>query len=177
MLVEITLLQQFVLLLSHPIYTLAVSLTTLLLSSAIGSYLVTRLPLKWSERNGGLILFMTAVILLFYLGIYYWWIELFVGRHLLLRILATVLVIMPIGLLLGMPMPLAIRRISQTETGIIPWGWALNGGASVFGSGLAMGLSLHFGYRVTLLTGVFIYIIAACLFTAGNRMQGIGKRA
>jgi hypothetical protein len=175
MLIEITLLQQFVLLLSHPIYTLAVSLFALLVSTAMGSYLVTYLPPRWRERGGGLILLVTALLLLVYIGVYRWWIELFVGAHLFLRIFATLLVIMPVGIMLGMPMPLAIRRISRNNSGLVPWGWALNGAASVLGSGMAMGLSLHFGFRVTLLTGAAIYMVAAGLFTAGNKTLDTGK--
>jgi hypothetical protein len=73
--------------------------------------------------------------------------------------------------MLGMPMPMAIRRISQVDAGLIPWGWALNGAASVLGSGLAMGLSLHFGYRVTLLVSASLYVIAAGFFLLAVRMQ------
>ena len=168
MLVEITLLQQFVFLLGHPIYTLVISLTVLLIATAIGSSLVAGSPDR-KRPSGGLCLLAVALALLVYLGIYDWWIHLFVGQALWLRVLATVVVIAPIGILLGMPMPLAIQRISRDDAGLVPWGWAMNGGSSVLGSGLAMALSIHYGYRVTLLVSVGVYVIAAGFFWLGAR--------
>jgi hypothetical protein len=171
MLVEITMLQQLVLLLSHPIHTLAISLTVLLFTTGLGSLLVSRFSRGWIERYGGLLMLAVAATLLLYLVIYNQWVELFIGSGLPLRIVATVLLIAPVGLMLGMPMPMAIRRISQADAGLIPWGWALNGAASVLGSGLAMALSLHFGYRVTLLASVSLYVIAAGFFLLAVRTQ------
>jgi len=169
MLVEITLLQQLVLLLSHPIYTLSVSLTVLLLATGMGSLLTVRFPAGWIERYGGMVLLMVAATLLLYLAIHDLWIKIFIGTGFPLRIIATVLLIAPVGFMMGMPMPMVIRRISQSDTGLIPWGWAINGAASVLGSVLAMALALHFGYRLTLLASIFLYLIAAAFFLLANK--------
>ena len=125
------------------------------------------------ERYGFLFLLMVAATLLLYLAINSTWMDFFIGSGLSVRIVAAVLLITPVGIMLGMPMPMAIRLVNQADATLIPWGWALNGAASVLGSGLAMGLSLHFGYRSTLLVSVLLYIIAAglFLFAAGKQKK------
>ena len=139
----------------------------------IASY-QTRFSSNWIKRYGWLVLIAVAVTLLLYLICYSRWIELFIGTGLTLRIVATVLLIAPVGFMLGMPMPMAMRRINQADAGLIPWGWSINGAASVLGSGLAMALSLHYGYRVTLAASVSIYIIAAGFFMLASRKQPTG---
>jgi hypothetical protein len=79
------------------------------------------------------------------------------------RIAVTVLVLAPLGLALGMPMPTAIRMLASEAPGIIPWGWGVNGAASVMGSVGALALALLTGFNAALLAGAGLYVGAALL--------------
>lgn len=64
------------------------------------------------------------------------------------RILITLVVLAPLGLCLGMLMPLGlgeISRLGDLPRAYVAWGWAVNGFASVVGSVLATILAMSFG--------------------------------
>lgn len=76
------------------------------------------------------------------------------------RILISVVTIMPLGLFMGMPLPLGIKLIEKDNHEIIPWAWGVNGATSVLGSVFATFIAINVGFNITLLTGVLFYILA-----------------
>jgi hypothetical protein len=85
------------------------------------------------------------------------------GRCRRSRALVAGLVILPLGLAMGAPLPLALGAIARRAGRRIAWLWAINGGASVLGSVLATLTGLHFGIRVSLLAGAGFYLLALIL--------------
>ena len=80
------------------------------------------------------------------------------------RIIASVILLAPPALLMGVPMPAGIRMLLRRAPSLIPWAWGLNGAASVCGSVGALVLALLVGLKVALLTGSALYLgAAACL--------------
>ena len=80
----------------------------------------------------------------------------------LVRLIASILLIVPLGTLMGMAFPLGIRLLEYDGKEMIPWVWGVNGACSVMGSIIAWGLSLNFGYTVTLWAAAAVYG-SACL--------------
>ena len=161
LLVEIPLIQRFALFLGHPIYALAVILFAVLLFSGIGSYISGRLAQRWTPLQVA----VWTLPLLVLLGAFYAFTLTDLLRaqlHLELpwRILMSVLLIAPLGLLMGMPMPLGIAALGRSRAELIPWMWGINGATSVVASVLAMVVSLNIGLRGTLLVGVAVYAVA-----------------
>jgi MFS family permease len=169
LLVEIPLIQHFILYLGQPAYAMSVVLFSLLLFSAVGSALANRLP-RWLSHQ-----LAPGALALFLLGVPFLLPPLFartLGLPLPFRLILTVVVLAPIGLLMGMPFPAGIRwlmegpepRQAETagEKGIeatrIPWVWAANGASSVVASILAALLALSFGFRWVLRAGAFCYV-------------------
>ena len=79
------------------------------------------------------------------------------------RIVATFVMLAPLGLCLGMFMPLGLRAVSGNgEAGrtYVAWGWAVNAFASVVGSALATILSMEFGFDVVLGLAMGAYVVA-----------------
>ncbi len=157
MLLEIGLLRRFILFLGHPIYSLAVILFSLLIFSGLGSLLSQRLQ----QRKGRLPMILLALVLLSLVYTYglpslltQW-----VGLPLALRCLLAGLLLAPLGLLLGMPMPLGIKLFHENAEEI-PWSWGVNGATSVLGTILAVVLAMNFGFNLTLLLGVGVYLLA-----------------
>jgi hypothetical protein len=62
-----------------------------------------------------------------------------------------------------MPMPTAIRILAREAPEIIPWGWGVNGAASVLGSVAALVIALLSGFTVALLVAAALYLAALAL--------------
>ncbi len=153
-LVEISLIQRFVLFLGHPTYALTVVVFLLLLSSGAGS-----VAARHRITNGGKVLPLLGLISAFIVGnvvLLPWLLSAAVGLPFAIKLLISALVLAPLGFLMGMPFPTGLRLVKTVE-----WAWALNAAASVLGSVMAMIIAIHFGLTVTLLCAAVAYLLAA----------------
>ena len=158
--VELVLLQRLNLFLGYPIYALAVVLFTLLLASGAGSALADR----WTTATGWpralaalcvlLVLAAFAVPALIHAAL---------GASTPMRLMLAVLAVAPLGLVMGTAFPLGLRRANEDGPGLVPWAWAVNGAASVFGSALTVLLSMSFGFTVSFRAGIAAYAVAAVI--------------
>ena len=160
MLVEIPLIQKFILFLGQPLYAIAVILSCLLIFSGVGSLLAGRIPLETVAGRLRLIIALLCVFLTVSIFTFPAIFNLFLGSPAAVRFLISVLLVLPLGLVMGMALPLGIRLIEQDAAPIIPWVWAVNGACSVMGSVVAWGLSLNFGYNATIWMATAVYAIA-----------------
>jgi hypothetical protein len=161
MLLEVALLQQFVLLLGHPVYSLTVTLFSLLLGTGAGSLISRRVPaerVKAISRRaiGGIALVALAAPLLVPRII-----DLAIPWPLSLRIALAIAILVPLGVLLGIPLPGGMRLLATRRPDIIPWGWGLNGAFSVIGATLAVFIAMNWGFSTALVTAAFVYATAA----------------
>lgn len=153
MLVEIPLVQRFILFLGHPTYALTVVLFALLLSSGLGSILAHKIPLRPA-------LLLLAALLLLYPAVLPPFFAAALGLPLALRIALAALILSPAGLLMGIPFPKGLARLQAQAPQHIPWAWGINGAASVIASVLAAILALSFGFSWVLLAGAACYALA-----------------
>jgi hypothetical protein len=169
-LIEITLIQRFVLFLGHPTYALTVVVFLMLLSSGAGSLSSRAWRARLQSLWPTLAIIVAAVIV--YLGLLPLVLRSFVGLPFELKLIISGLLIVPLGFLMGMPFPSGLRLLSDggTGEGLTEWAWAMNASASVLGSVLAMVIAIHFGLNVTLFCGAIAYAFAALLaFSLNNR--------
>jgi hypothetical protein len=153
-LVEISLIQRFVLFLGHPTYALTVVVFLLLLSSGAGS-----VAARHRITNGGKVLPLLGLIAAFIAGnvvLLPWLLSAAVGLPFVIKLVISGLVLAPLGFLMGMPFPTGLRLVKTVE-----WAWALNAAASVLGSVMAMIIAIHFGLTVTLICAAVAYLLAA----------------
>ena len=161
MLLEVALLQRFVLLLGHPVYSLTVTLFSLLLGTGVGSLISRRFPQERirTATIGALVVALTAaaatpVVLP-------WLVKVAIAWPLALRIAVAVAILFPIGVILGMPLPGGVRLLSMARPEIVPWGWGMNGAFSVIGATLAIFLAMNWGFSITMLASAATYGVAA----------------
>jgi hypothetical protein len=152
-LVEISLIQRFVLFLGHPTYALTVVVFLLLLSSGIGS-VAARSKISSGNKIFPLIGFISALIVADVL-LLPWLLSAAIGLPFVIKLLLSGIVLAPLGFLMGMPFPTGLRLVKTVE-----WAWALNAAASVLGSVMAMIIAIHFGLTVTLLCAAAAYLLA-----------------
>ena len=170
-LVEIVLIQRFILFLGHPIYATAVILFSLLFFGGLGSYLSGRFSsakLSFSHRA---ILLSLVLLLAVYNLAFPWFLSSFIGLSIVPRIALTVIVLCPLGLLMGIPFPLGIKVTNAKAPSLIPWAWGVNGAFSVLGSVLAAILSINYGFNVTLASGVAAYLVALLTVAASPTLK------
>jgi spermidine synthase len=166
--VEIALLQKFMIFLGGPAYSMAITLFTILLSSGIGSFLSR----NFSERPFKLLATVIPVMVITILA-YALFLDDIIARLMnlshLMRGLATVLIIAPLGLLMGMPFPAGLRYVDTFRTELNPWAWGINAFATVVGSAACILISSSFGLRAALLFGSATYLIGWLVFTVSQR--------
>jgi hypothetical protein len=174
--VEIPLLQRFILYLGNTAYAVTTVLFTLLLFSGLGSWWSSCIS-PWLSL--GALVLLILVIPLLLPSLFTWTL----GLPLIARLGVTVLVLSPLGFLMGVPFPAGIRlltgrSIQPTESdgetaprSDIPWIWAVNGATSVVSPILAALLALTFGFSVVLRIGAFCYALALITVWTSHRLD------
>ena len=173
MMLEIPLMQRFILFLGYPVYALAVILFALLLFSGIGSLLSSRIGAAALPRVLAVIITLGA---LYVWGVPYLIVPL-MGLGIVAKIAVTVVVLAPLGLVLGMAYPLGIGRLTAVSDGLVAWAWGLNAALSVVASVLATYLGSRIGFSAAMATGVAAYgvgLICVLLAERGLGVRGLG---
>jgi len=145
MFAEIASIQRLSVFLGHPVYALGILLFSMIASAGLGSYLSERLPLT---RIPGV--FLYPVVIAFAI-IAVRFILPVLGRDMVsssmpAKIAASVSVIIPLGMLLGICFPTGMRLIKSARAAETPWYWALNGIFSVLCSAMTVFISIYFKY-------------------------------
>jgi hypothetical protein len=170
MLIEVAVLQQFVLLLGHPVYSLTVTLFSLLLGTSIGSAIGRRLDDSSLVRRCGFAVALVALLGLGVIGVVGPVVSWAMPFDRSGRIAVAVALLLPIGIGLGVPMPTGIRLLAMTSPRLIPWAWAMNGAFSVVGATLAIFIAMNWGFRATLVAASATYLVGlAALLRATDR--------
>ena len=111
-----------------------------------------------------LVLGMLAVLSLFYLKHFDALTTFLLQQQTVLRYLLAILLVMPLGICMGVPFPLALRQLATSKVELIPWAWGVNGFASVISPILATLIAMQFGFRALLATAVVLYLLAIMCF-------------
>jgi spermidine synthase len=160
MLLEMPLMQRFILFLGHPTYALAVVLFSLLLFSGLGSLSTQGLFGERLRTRRRMALIGVLVLGAVYLVALPVTLVQLIGLPLGLRILVTVLLLAPLGLFMGMPFALGVTFARESEhAALIPWLWAVNGSASVLSSVLAVVLATTLGFKSAMAAGLIAYAL------------------
>ncbi|HSE36865.1 MAG TPA: hypothetical protein VLG74_06135, partial [Blastocatellia bacterium] len=158
--VEVAMIQKFILFLGHPVYSLAVVLFSVLAFSAIGSYLSGRVSEERLTPALMKLLATLVVLVVIYIialpPIFYG----LVGLAREIRIVLAVVLMAPLAMAMGMPMPIGIRLLARSAPEIIPWAWGVNGATSVMGSVAALVIAILTGFNQALLVGAGVYLLA-----------------
>ena len=173
-LIEVGLIQKFVLFLGHPTYALTVVIFSMLVSSGLGSFFSRRVL---GKSEGRLIKALGAVALLASLlaaGDCPRCLPRWCGCRWRSKMALTVALIAPLGFVMGMPFPTALQRLEEWHAPSVRWAWSLNAAASVLGSVGALVCAIYLGLVQTLIIGGLFYL-AALAVVARVRPQHRGR--
>ena len=167
MFVEIAFIQKFLLLLSHPLYAVAVVLCSFLLFAGLGSRYSGRLR---TDATGPFRRPVTGAVAaigafsLIYLVVLPGLFRLLLTLPDALKISFSIVLIAPLAFAMGMPFPLGLARTAGRAPSLVPWAWGVNGCASVVAAILATLLAIHVGFGVVVVLAVLLYALAAATF-------------
>jgi len=167
-LIQVALIQKFVLLLGQPTYALIVIVFAMLVASSLGSF--------WSKRLGAadrdstlrwVLVSVTALVSVLSLVVTPLT-NAAVGWPFAARVLLTLALIAPPAFAMGIPFPSGLTRLERRHHPSVRWAWSVNAAASVLGSGLAVFLALYLGLRETLFVGGLLYLVAIFTLNASE---------
>jgi hypothetical protein len=158
MMTEIALLQRISVFLGHPVYALSIVLFSLILSTGIGSLVSERVPLNSGVR----LVCWAALTSLFIFFLPSWLPEILLrveSASLVVRAGLAVLVLFPVGFLMGFGFPTGMRLVQAVDAKPTPWFWGINGAAGVFAASVAVLTSIELGIDTTLRVGAICYLL------------------
>ena len=169
MLIEVSVLQRFVLLLGHPVYSLTVTLFSLLLGTGLGAAWSRRLDDRSLRRTGlaavAAVAAMAVLVMFISTPIVIWAIPFARST----RMLIAVALLLPMGVALGVPMPTGLRLLHGSAPQMVAWAWGINGAMSVLGATLAIFIAMNWGFQVTLLAAAFTYLLGTAALRAAAK--------
>jgi hypothetical protein len=178
-LIEVALIQRFVLLLGHPTYALTVIIFSMLVSSGLGSYFSRRL-VGLSPTRLGVMMALVALSVALLTAVVVPVTEAGVGWAPWLKVLLTVVLVAPPAFFMGMPLPTGLSMLELHHKPSVKWAWALNSASSVLGSVCAIFLAIYQGLHRTLLAGGAMYLVALVILWVLEKdtlAEGRGRRS
>jgi hypothetical protein len=192
-LIQVALIQKFVLLLGHPTYALTVIVFSMLVASGAGSYFSRHWIARGKSnpaREGGdrdpdgaapegadrrlmIALAAIAVLIAVLAFVASPLAQIAAGWPMLAKMAITTLSIAPAAFLMGMPFPSGLRRLEQRHPPSVRWAWSINAAASVLGSAGAIVLAIYLGLRATMLIGAGLYLLALVVIALTRKTLAI----
>lgn len=162
--IELAFIQKFMLILSQPVYAVAITLCAFLIFSGLGSLYVQH---KISLESISImpVLLRRSVIFISSVTIFYIMVLSLISNSIMalpeiIRIACAFLLAAPLAFVMGMPFPLGLAAVQQSNPHFVPWAWGINGCASVLSAILAIVLGIEIGFNGVMLSAVGLYIIA-----------------
>lgn len=163
MFMEISLLQALGVFLGHPIYGLSVVLFSLIISAGLGSFLSEKIPLKtlprqifWALLTCGYGIMMSVIMPNLFHD--------FAEVDIISRILISVAIMAPAGMLMGFGFPTGLSLTERFDGRATAWFWGINGATGVLGSSLAIAFNIAFGIDKTLIIAGLCYALLSVPF-------------
>ena len=163
MLLEIVLIQKFVLYFGNPVYAASFIICVMMLASGAGSYYSTRiLPTRIKMQQILLIIFLVLLLFTFFLSPL---LNSIAGYTDSIKLLISFPIVALPAILMGLPFPLGIRALTARAEKNIPWAWGINGCVSVISGSLAALLAVEAGLStVTLVSAIFYAVSMLSMF-------------
>jgi len=164
MLIEGALIQRMILFLGHPSLSNSILLSCVLGSSGIGSIYSHQLTLKNLSKKTLMAMLCSCIVVLLYIPLVPFIFENILGLSLTYRVFISLLLLFPLGFLIGIPFPSTIRLIEGVYDHLVPWFWGLDSVFSVIGIIVAVIVALSFGFSWVLILSITIYLFAFLIF-------------
>jgi spermidine synthase len=161
LMLEITLLSSLIHLIGDPMLAGAAAIAGFLFFSGLGSLVAQKLSRPTLLPRLILVLVLVGIDEAWIVG---WATSIAGPMPALARAVLAVIIIGPLGFLMGFPMPSALRRLETSAPQLIPWAWGVNGFASVLAPPLATAIGMTVGFWTAGAAALGCYLAAAAVF-------------
>ena len=158
-LIQVALIQKFVLFLGHPTDALTVIIFSMLIASGLGSF-ASRKVVKARISRLSRVLGLIALAIFVLAAVITPVVEGGVALPFYVKVLLSVALIAPVGFAMGMPFPTGLTLLERVMPESVRWAWAINAASSVMGSAAAMFFAIYLGLKLTLVIGGLLYLAA-----------------
>lgn len=158
MFIEILLIQKFILFLGHPIYSVSMVISSILLFAGIGSLYSLKIISFGYLRIKTIAICLILLTVVYYFGLPQIF-NLLESLSVINKYLLSFLTIAPLAFMMGIFFPAGIKNLSQNYKNLIPLAWGVNGVVSVIASVLAPILAIEMGFRYVMLIACVSYSI------------------
>jgi len=155
--IELCLMKQFVLFLGYPALSISLIIAVLLFFTGVGSFIGEKFcdnKVHWL-RFIFLLISGISFALVFLLPYIF---SIFLGSSFTLRVIVTVLLLTPLGIVMGMPFPLGLHLAHEHSKSLVGWVWGINGFATVIGSVLTVIISVYYGFDRVFYLACLLYL-------------------
>ncbi|MEO5923725.1 MAG: hypothetical protein ABIR70_07875 [Bryobacteraceae bacterium] len=159
MLVQMALVQQFIILLGQPTRALTVIIFAMLVASGAGSYYSRTFVAALDARLMIILAAVAALIALLSVTASPL-VDMAATWPLAARLLLVIATVAPAAFFMGIPFPSGLTRLEERHAPALRWAWSLHAAASVVGSVASVVLAIYFGLRATVLIGCAMYLVA-----------------
>jgi hypothetical protein len=167
-LLEISMIQRFVLFLGYPTHSLTVVMLSLLVSTGLGSLLSERAREPLARALPARLLLLAALVAVWLAAVPSVFAAL-LGAPFALRVAVSIALLVPLGLVLGGFFPLGVRMAERAGASLVPWAWAVNGCATVVGTLLAVMAGMTWSFTAVTLGALAIYAAGVLALWASER--------
>jgi spermidine synthase len=164
MVVEVVFMRRMMLYLGYPALALSVILFSILVGAGLGGMAGQRLISAGRDIKLFGVLIILAVLFSFYLFLSIGIMDTIMGKHIALRSIAAIVILLVPAFFMGMPFPFGMALASKQISGSSTWMWGINGVASVAGSVIATVVSLLYGMHMAVWGAAVIYGGAGIMF-------------
>ncbi|MCL2367046.1 MAG: hypothetical protein FWC75_08420, partial [Oscillospiraceae bacterium] len=160
MMVQIPLIQMFILYLGHPTLAFSYILAAMLVGCGLGGFLSSRKPFNHAICKIYLPPIFAAVICFVLLISLPSIFQSTAGVSTVGKVIISALIAAILGFFMGMPFPRGVALLGErNRREIIPIMLGINGTLSVAGSVISIILSMTFGFTIALAAGAIIYLV------------------
>lgn len=168
--IEIFAIQQTRLFLGHPTFAVTLVLVTFLVGGGIGSGLSQRFFGRLLEKSSYWIPVIIVALFIIWNQIWHVFSLQFVASDLIVRGIFATVTLIPLALMMGIPFPLGLRLVGESDKRLVAVAWSVNGVATVIGTVITVVLSIIAGFEIVAIMGCIAYSIAAgMLFSLRTR--------
>jgi hypothetical protein len=159
MLVENVAFLNLTLFVGGPLYSLSIVLPSVLIGYAFGS-LATEKYLVPSGRSYAIIVVLFVLGALLYAAAVRYGLPHLIGTSWWLRVVVSILITLPLGALLGVPVPWYMSSLKAKDARSLAWMWAVSSAFNVLGSMLFVPICFAMGRTPITLFAAGIYLAA-----------------
>lgn len=159
MMIEVALIQKIRLLIGHPTLSVTLVIATLLVGGGLGSMLYRRLS-PTLERLSLWPIGLVVIVLIIWQIIWPLINPALIGAAPLVRALATILLLLPVGLAMGVPFAAGLTVVGHRDARLVAIAWSVNGVFSVVGSVASLTLAVSFGFGIVFVVAIILYAVA-----------------